>query len=313
MKRLDISQRDKVRQLFGNIPLLGAIDRQAGKYALPPYALELRPEEIFQMVVAWIDRMKTEPDNDVVADMMQQAWNRQWRDLKDMEELAGRTCRDGEVEELSCVILCWVYECFVMLSSERVDGNLWYRRFAENLLRQLMGHLSVWMEVRGQITKVCGDARSWNLLKDWLIGYVEHHDAPLTTVQGDLILQEDGMFLALPSGVYDPKMYSEDAQKIWKALVDKKWCSKQGSVLVWEKSNLSLGYLVKIMSNKLGVFDPTCPERIAWQPFQGIFKGLEGSFSRQAKTGASKVDMSDDYHKWPKDAQDLRMLIKCAV
>lgn len=313
MKRLDVSQRDKARQLYGTVPLLEMIVRQAGKYALPPYGLGLRPEEIFQMVVAWVDRVKTEPDDDVAVVMMQQAWNRQWLELKDMEELAKRTCRDGEMEELVCVILHWVYECFVVLSSERVHGNLCYRLLAEKLLLQMMGHMGVWMEVRREVSRECGDARNGKLLKDWLVGYVEGCDAPITTVQGDLILQDGGMFLALPSGTYDPKMYSEKAQKIWKALVDKKWCTKQDSMLRWEKPKQSLGFLVKIMAHKLGVLDPTNNENIAWQSFQEIFLGLDGSFFNQAKTAASKVDLNGDYHSWPRDAQELRLLVKCAV
>lgn len=314
MKRLDALQRGEARRLYATVPLLDMIDRQARKYALPPYGLQLRPEEIFQMVVAWIDRVRTEPDNDAAIGLMQDAWSRQWLDLRDMEELSRRTCLDGELEELTCMIICWVYECFVVLSTDALHGNLWYQMMAGNLQLQMMRHMDVWTEVGREVIGECHKAGNWDMLQDWLLGYVERSEAPITTVQGELILQEGGMFLPQPSGEYDRKLYSGKAQKIWKALVDKKWCSKQDSMLKWERSNKALGYCVKIVAHELGVLELTNGKKnIVWQSFQWIFQGLEGSVLSQAKNSASKLDLQQDYHKWHNDAQDLRFLVKCAV
>lgn len=310
MKRLDVLHRDKARELYATVPLLDMIDRQARKYALPPYGLQLRPEEIFQMVVAWLDRVRTESDDEAAVELMQEAWDRQWLVLRDMEERLGHKCWDGELEELTCVILCWVYECFVVLSREIVHGDLWYQMMAEKLQLQMMRHMDVWTEVIGEISAECGEPQNWELLQEWLVGYVERCDAPVTTVQGDLILQEGGMFLPLPSGEHDTKMYSKEAQKIWRMLVEKKWCEKQGSMLVWKKSNLSFGYLVKIVADKLQVYDPLREGTIAWSSFKEIFKDSDGSLFGQGRNGASKIGKKIPVKNWPIDARELMTWMK---
>ena len=84
MNKLEVSQRDKVRSLYGENPLYRMIERLADQYSLPPYHLKMHPEDIFQAVMGWIDSIRTEPDNDKMIRLIDQSWNRQWRTLSDI-------------------------------------------------------------------------------------------------------------------------------------------------------------------------------------------------------------------------------------
>lgn len=310
MKKLDVSQRDKVKELYGTVPLFDMISSRARKYALPPYKLRSNPEDIFQMVVAWIDRIKTEPSDEKAAKLMAGAWDEQWGYFADMAEMARVDYCDNETEELTCLVLSWLWECLALLSDERVHGNLVYLRLADGLLAQLVGHTLRWVGMRKEILAVCSEGQGREALMQWLVDYVDDTQPPVTTVQGSLVLQPGDNFLSPPSGKHDPKMYSKEAQKIWRMLVKKEWCEKQNSMLVWKKSKLSFGYMVKIVADKLQVYDPLREDTIVWSSFKEIFKDLDESILRQARTGATKVGKNIPVKKWPADAQELNTWMK---
>ena len=109
-----------------------------------------------------------------------------------------------------------------------------------------------------------------------------------------------------------PKMYTPQAQKIWRKLVEKKWCEKQDSMLVWKNTNKSFGFMVKIVAHHLNIYDPTKNDAIAWSAFQKVFTGLEGSTFRQVRNSACQLDLAKKSSSWPKAAQDIRLLVKSA-
>lgn len=310
MNKLEVSQRDKVRSLYGENPLYRMIERLADQYSLPPYHLKMHPEDIFQAVMGWIDSIRTEPDNEKMIRLIDQSWNRQWRNLSDIGERARCECSDQELEETTCMMLLWLHKCLVLLCDEQVHGNLWYHKCAEKLVLQMMRHSYVWMDVNKTVFK------GWNLmetvdeLKDWLIQYVDSSATPITTVEGELVLQDTSCFIFPPNDEYDLKMYTPQAQKIWRKLVEKKLCEKQDSMLVWKSTNKSFGFMVKIVAHHLNIYDPTKKDAIAWSAFQKVFTGLEGSTFKQVRNSACQLDLAKKSSSWPKAAQDIRLLVK---
>lgn len=310
MNRLDIHARDKVRERFARNPLFLLIKDYSLPLMQPPHVLQLRPEEVFQMVMGWIDFIRCEPDDDRVADRMREAWDRLWADFCDMAERSSRDCPAGEVEEYVCLVLGLLHNCLAKLSDEECCGNLLYFRFGDILFTSAFSHSVLWMKTLGGISRHQAYARYSPQVKDWLLGYMASDDVPYTDVEGRLVLQEDWMVVSPPPTEHDGKLYGKKAQEIWKKLLEKGWCEKSGSVLVWRKSNRALGYMVKLVAHELNVLDPSTGN-ISWKSFFHLWMDLNDSkILEQAKRGAGEFKLNAMKTGWPADAQELKNWMK---
>lgn len=83
-------------------------------------------------------------------------------------------------------------------------------------------------------------------------------------------------------------------------------------MLVWKKSKISFGFMVKIVAHHLNIYDPIKKDAIAWSAFQKVFTGLEGSTFKQVRNSASQLDLAKKSSSWPEAAQDIRLLVKSA-
>jgi len=310
MNRLDIHTRDKVKERFALNPLFLLIKDYSLPLLQPSYVLKLRPEEVFQMVMGWIDFIKCEPDDDRVADGMREAWDRLWADFSDMAERSCCECPAKEIEEYVCLVLGFLHNCLAKLSDEECRGYLLYFRFGDILFSSAQSHSMLWMKTLGGINSHQAYAQYSHRVKDWLFGYMDSDDIPYTDVEWKLVLLEDGMVISPPPTEHDGKLYEKKAQAIWKKLLEEGWCEKSGSMLVWKKSNQSLGYMVKLVAHKLGVLDPATGN-ISWDSFKHLIESLNvNTVLRQAKTGASKIKEDSKDKDWPVEAKDLKLWLK---
>mgnify|MGYP003369539485 FL=1 len=310
MNRLDIQSRDKVRKRYAANPLYLMIQSIGGKYIRSDYRLKLRPEEIFQILMGWIDGIKCESDNEAVCRKMKEAWDKQWEAFCDMAELANCECPDSEVEEYVCLILGLLHNCLGKLSDEACPGNLHYLRFGNHLFASACEQSKMMMKFMRDIYHH-ESYRQYSLkVKDWLLDYMNNDDSLLTDSEGCLVLQDDEIVIAPPLTEHDDKLYTEQAQVIWKKLIEKGWCEKDGSMLVWKKSKRSLGYMVKLVAHELKVLDPAT-KNIVWDSFKHLFKDLNNSsVLSQAKSGAGKFKLESRPTSWPGEADELRILLR---
>lgn len=310
MNRLDIQSRDKVKKRFAANPLYLMIQSIGGKYIRSDYRLKLRPEEIFQILMGWIDEIKCESDDEEVCRMMKEAWDRQWEAFCDMAELSNCECPDREVEEYVCLILGLLYNCLGKLSDEACPGNLYYLRFGNHLFASACEQSKMMMLFVKEFYQN-ESYRQYSLkVKEWLLDYMNNDDSLLTDSEGCLVLQDDEIVIAPPLTEHDDKLYTEQAQAIWKKLIGKGWCEKDGSMLVWKKSKRSLGYMVKLVAHELKVLDPAT-KNIVWDSFKYLFKDLNNSsVLSQAKSGAGKFKLESRPTSWPGEADELRILLR---
>ena len=260
--------------------------------------------------MGWIDEIKCESDNEAVCRKMKEAWDKQWEAFCDMAELANCECPDSEVEEYVCLILGLLHNCLGKLSDEACPGNLHYLRFGNQLFASACEQSNKMMKFMRDIYH----HESYRLysqdVKDWLLDYMNNDDSLLTDSEGCLVLQDDEIVIVPPLTEHDDKLYTEQAQVIWKKLIGKGWCEKDGSMLVWKKSKRSLGYMVKLVAHELKVLDPST-KNIVWDSFKHLFKDLNNSsVLSQAKSGAGKFKLESRPNSWPSEADELRILLR---
>ena len=312
MNRLDIQSRDKVKKRFAANPLFLMIQSIGGKYIRPDYRLKLRPEEIFQILMGWIDEIKCESDNEEVCRMMKEAWDKQWEVFCDMAESSKCECPDREVEEYVCLILGLLHNCLGKLSDEACPGSLHYQCFGNHLFVSACEQSKMMMMFVREFYQNESYGRYSLEVKDWLLDYMNNIDSLLTDSDGCLVLQDDNIVIPPPPTPHDDKLYTKQAQAIWRILIAKGWCEKDGSMLVWKKSKRSLGYMVKLVAHKLHVLDPAT-DNVVWNSFMGLVENLNNeSDLSQAKSGAGEVKLEERPTSWPKSAKDLRILLKSA-
>ena len=139
---------------------------------------------------------------------------------------------------------------------------------------------------------------------------MNNDDSLLTDAEGCLVLQDDEIVIVPPLTEHDDKLYTKQAQAIWRKLIEKEWCEKDGSMLVWKKSKRSLGYMVKLVAHELKVLDPST-KNIVWDSFKHLFKDLNNSsVLSQAKSGAGKFKLESRPNSWPSEADELRILLR---
>ncbi len=310
MSKLDISQRGKASEMYGSVPLYSLIDSVYGHLSLPPMLLRVSAGDLFQEVMAWIDRVRCEADDDTVCRMLRGAWQMQWRYFADMAEQERLTPSDEELEALVCAVLQLVCDSLMSLGSEQVDGCWHYQRFARTLLGVLEEHASGRAHVL-QALWATDAYRCYEVqLAEWLYGYVADGHPLYTAADGTLVLQENSVVLTPPKSTRDLRMYSEKAQRIWKKLIDEKWCERCGAGLAWKKDKLALGYLVQLVANVLEVKHVT-NGNIAWDSFKDVFLDLQdASILSQARNGAKAIKKGSRSVSWPPDAQVLNTYLK---
>lgn len=103
----------------------------------------------------------------------------------------------------------------------------------------------------------------------------------------------------------DPKLKSDKAHEIWRALVKNKYCHAQGSTYVWDATQVEYGYMVYIVSDILDFKHPSSG-RILWKEFKAIFPH-DDSFEKGAQVAVSKnLAGLPSYKAWPNEAKNIR-------
>lgn len=312
MKKLDISQRGRVQAKYGNLALYSLIDEEYGYLALPRNELGVSTEDVLQAVMAWIDKVRCEPSEDKVCQMLSKAWEKQWRYFLDMAEEERKHVTDGELTELVSAVLQLVCDCLASLAREWVDGDLHYRRCFLTLLGVLHQHGYGEFQALQKRWYTQAYRELYKQMDDWIVRYVDGNQPLCTAADGTLVLDDKGVVLTPPADLKDQRLFSDKAQRIWKRLIADGYCEKSGAGLLWKCSSLSLGYLVRLVADELRVKN-VVNEKIEWKLFEVVFLDLQDkSTLRKARNGAARIKKGTHSYTWPEEAQALRDCLKLA-
>lgn len=106
----------------------------------------------------------------------------------------------------------------------------------------------------------------------------------------------------------DPKLKSEKAKEMWRLLVEHNYCHVEGSVFVWDATQVEYGYMVFIVSDILGCKHPSSGN-LLWKDFKVLFPH-DDSFENGAHVAVSKNLSGMTNHKsWPNSAKIIRNIL----
>lgn len=106
----------------------------------------------------------------------------------------------------------------------------------------------------------------------------------------------------------DPRLQSEKAKMMWRQLVDHKYIHAEGSWYVWDASQVEYGYMVYIVSQNLGLKNPSS-SRLQWKSFHALFLNAQ-KIEKVAQVAVSNgISSCDNYKQWCKEAKFLKNIL----
>lgn len=223
--------------------------------------LRLTPEEVFQEVVGWLDRVSRTEDEEELAYGVDNAWAELYQQLR---QLSVPGCPDREIEQSVGVILSLLLTCFIKLSDETLEGYCLYTRLRNILTRRLLESMRGAQLMLGSIICHPYYQRHNQELDEWLIDYTLHSKQTLTSRDGTLktTLTKDGQH---PKGRKKSQLFvdpdgekDEETTQYWSNLFIQyvAWRNRSSATLDTKKDNfllVSINAFRKYWQDKCGL------------------------------------------------------------
>lgn len=148
MERINATSRNKIDRVYRDNALFMVVSHISMAYTRSFGSLKLLPEEVFQQVMAWLDKISREEDDDEVRAFIDTAWYEQSLDFGDLVTGA----RESEVNQATGIVMIFLLTCLIKLGSDLYSEGDFYASLRDSLMRQLMEHMTGFEKTVGEIT-----------------------------------------------------------------------------------------------------------------------------------------------------------------
>ena len=144
MERLDATSRSKIQAAYRENALYMVVSHLSLPYTRSLRRLRLLPEEVFQQVVAWLDRISREADNDEVMAFISNAWDEQCQDFL---LCMGADIDEREANQATGLVMIFLFTCLAKLRGRlhhegRFGQAGFYGKLAASLHVQMEGQMT---------------------------------------------------------------------------------------------------------------------------------------------------------------------------
>lgn len=148
MERLSATSRNDIAQVYRENAFFMVVSHICMPYARGFDRLRLLPEEVFQLVMAWLDRISREEDDDEVEALIDNAWHEQRLELGGM----GGEASEGELDRATGIVMTFLLTCLIKLGRRPSAEGDFYASLRDSLMGQMMGNMAGFPMMLSEIT-----------------------------------------------------------------------------------------------------------------------------------------------------------------
>lgn len=191
IERLSATSRNDIDRAFRDNILFRVVKTLEQPLVASQSCLRLTPEEVFQEVMGWLDRISRTEDEEELAFDINNAWAELWQQFS---QLAPPNCPDSEIEQSVGVVLSFLLTCLIKLSDETLEGCRFYAKLSHILACRMHASMKNMYCVVGCIIDNPFYRSHNEELNEWIVFYMLHSSQTLTTSDGKLktTLARDG-------------------------------------------------------------------------------------------------------------------------
>lgn len=148
MERVSAISRNDIDRVYRDNALFMVVNHICLPYAPTFTHLRLLPEEVFQQVMAWLDKISREEDDDEVRALIGNVWYEQSLDFAGMTTEAS----DFEVSRATGLVMIFLLTCLIKLGCNPSGEGDFYASLSDLVMEQGMNNMAGFQKMARQIT-----------------------------------------------------------------------------------------------------------------------------------------------------------------
>lgn len=182
LERVSATSRNEISSVFRSNVFFMVIKNTYFSFSASMGHIHLLPEEVFQEVMAWLDRISREEDDDEVRMLIANAWFEQKSQLEClMPDVSGE-----EIDNATGIIMIYLLTCLIKLGREGNECGDFYAILRNSLMWQLQENMLGFIQTFNKMISHPYYLKHNEAVNEWLMEYMMTSKTTFTDREGRL-------------------------------------------------------------------------------------------------------------------------------